>query len=387
MGHREGLRLLRLPIADVAVALALTLVGTAEVWMAAEIDGLRAMPFVLGMTLPLAWRRRAPLAVAAVILGAELLMVVGATPLTSIDAVVFPMPAFVIALYSLGLHAAAMRALVGLGLALVVVWLSIFANEGPGAQNLLFGLVVVGAPWSVGRLVRRRTNQAVALALRAQELEHSQAEREQAAVVQERAHIARELHDIIAHSVSVMTIQAGAVEEVLDRDPDKARAAAAAIRHTGRQAQTDLRRLLGVLRERDTASEGLAPQPGLADLDDLLNQVRGAGIDVRLEIDGAPRSLPPALDLSAFRLVQEALTNTLKHARASAAVVGVRYSPNAVDIEVVDDGVAGNGLGKGHGLIGMRERIALYGGQLEYGRQPAGGFRVHALLPVEGESV
>lgn len=387
MIDRTALAPPRPPLSDVTIAVALALAGAAEVLLVSEIDAPATLPFVLGISLPLAWRRTAPLAAALLVLGSELAMVIGSTPVTSIDAILLPIPAFVIALYSLGAHTALVRAATGLGIALAVVWFSIFANEGPGVENLAFGLVVVSAPWLAGRMVRRRTEQAVALALRAQDLERSQAEREAAAVAEERTRIARELHDIIAHSVSVMTIQAGAVEEVLDSDPEKARAAAGSIRHTGRQALVDLRRLLGLLREQDADPEGLVPQPGLADLDGLINQVRSAGIEIKLDVEGTPRPLPPAVDLSAFRLVQEALTNTLKHARASTAVVGVRYAADALHIEVVDDGVGGNGAGKGHGLVGMRERIALYGGKLEYGRRSNGGFRVHALLPVDGEAV
>jgi signal transduction histidine kinase len=212
---------------------------------------------------------------------------------------------------------------------------------GAGGENLIFGLVVPGTPWLAGWMVRRRTDQAVALALHAQELEQTQTQRERAAVSQERDRIARELHDIIAHSVSVMTIQAGAVEEVLDLDPDKARQAAASIRQTGRQAHLDLRRLLGLLRDEDEGVQPLSPQPGLADLEELLDSVRRAGLEVRLTVGGTPLTLPAAIDLSAFRVVQEALTNTLKHARASAASVDVRYGSDRLDIEVIDDGAPG----------------------------------------------
>jgi signal transduction histidine kinase len=148
----------------------------------------------------------------------------------------------------------------------------------------------------------------------------------------------------------------------------------------------DLRRLLGVLREEDVGEPGLSPQPGLADLDELLRAVRQTGMDVRLTVDGTPRALPPALDLSAFRVVQEALTNTLKHARATVTSVGISFSPGAVDIEVLDDGVATGSPPGGHGLVGMRERVALYGGELDFGPAPDGGFRLHAQLPVQGDT-
>jgi signal transduction histidine kinase len=380
--RRAALAALRPPWADLAIAVALVVLGAVEILLLDEIGGVVAAVCMVGITMPLAWRRRAALTVTIVVLISLSLLVLGPVP-SSIDAAVFVLPPIVLALYSVGAHTEGSRAVVGLILAVGAMSAMVF-QKGP--DELLFGLVVVGGPWLAGRMVRRRTEQAVALALHAQELERTQAERERDAVAQERARIARELHDIIAHSVSVMTIQAGAVEEVLDRDPEQARTAAASIRQTGRQALIDLRRLLGLLREQDAANE-LSPQPGLADLDTLLEQVRGAGVAVDFTVDGTPRSLPPAADLSAFRVVQEALTNTLKHARASRASVGVRYLPDAVDIEVVDNGVATNGDGGGHGLIGMRERIALYGGQLDYGRRAGGGFRVHALLPVDGEGM
>ena len=383
MATRDVLAAVRPPPADLVVAVAMAALGAVEITQLPEINGPVAAICMVGITLPLAWRRRAPLAVTVVLLTSLLALVLGPVP-TSVDAAVFILPPIVLAMYSLGAHAELRRGATGAAIAVAAVAMMVFEK---GADELLFGLIMIGAPFSAGVLVRRRTEQAVALALRAQQLERGQVERERVAVAAERARIARELHDVIAHSVTVMTIQAGAVEEVLDGDPEKARAAAGSIRQTGRQALVDLRRLLGLLRESEDAGAALAPQPGLADLDTLLEQIRVAGIDVRLELNGTPRPLPPAVDLSAFRLVQEALTNTLKHAQASAAVVGVRYTPEAVDIEVVDDGIAGDGGAGGHGLIGMRERITLYGGQLEYGTRPSGGFRVHALLPAQGEAV
>jgi signal transduction histidine kinase len=373
----------RPPRADAAIAVGLVLVGLTEVWFLAAGDRLPGSLAVLALGLPLAWRRRAPLASALAVFATVVATVLLVVP---IDHVIFFIPVLVLALYSLGAYASTRGAAVGLAFALVAVWIATFADEGPGVDNLFFGLVVAGAPWLAGRMVRRRTEQAVTLALHAQELERSQDEREQAAVGAERARIARELHDIIAHSVSVMTIQAGAVETVLDTDPGKARTAAAAIRRTGQQAQTDLRRLLGVLRQEPGEEGGFAPQPGLADLEELVESVRRAGMDVRLDVEGAPRPLQPAVDLSAFRVIQEALTNTLKHGRASTASVGVRYEADVLAIEVVDDGTSAGSDGDGHGLLGMRERLALYGGQLEYGHQPTGGFRVRALLPVDGQS-
>ncbi|CAN5590813.1 histidine kinase [soil metagenome] len=366
----------------------LAVFGLVEVLAAPGVERWLAAPAMLLAGAALAWRRRAPFAAFLASFGIVTTSAVIAAP---IDSLIVVIPMLALGMYSLAAHAAPARAIAGLVISVVLIWIATFAPHGPGGENLIFGLVVPSTPWLAGWMVRRRTDQAMALALHAQELEQTQAERERAAVTQERDRIARELHDIIAHSVSVMTIQAGAVEEVLDRDPHKARQAAASIRRTGRQAQLDLRRLLGLLREQDGGVQPLTPQPGLADLEHLLDSVRRSGVDVRLTVDGTPRTLPAAVDLSAFRVVQEALTNTLKHARASAASVGVRYGTDAVDIEVIDDGVPGAGGNGGpgaggHGLAGMRERVALYGGELDFGHAPAGGFRVHALLPVDGES-
>jgi signal transduction histidine kinase len=373
----------------VVIAALLGLFGLIEVWGAPDVERWLAAPAMMLAGAALAWRRRAPFAAFLANTGIVTTAAVIAAP---IDSLIVVIPMLALAMYSLAAHAAPARAVAGLAICVVLIWIATFAPQGPGSENLIFGIVVPGTPWLAGWMVRRRTDQAVALALRAQELEQGQADREHSAVAEERDRIARELHDIIAHSVSVMTIQAGAIEEVLDRDLERARAAAASIRETGRNAQVDLRHLLGVLRGEDTDVRRLAPQPGLADLEELLEAVRRSGIDVRFTVDGTPRALPAGVDLSAFRVVQEALTNTLKHARASVASVGVRYGPDVVDIEVVDDGrleedahrEATESAG-GHGLIGMRERVALFGGELDFGQAPAGGFRVHALLPVEGE--
>jgi signal transduction histidine kinase len=386
----------RLPVADLVLAAGLALFGLVEVLATPGVDRWLAAPAMLLAGAALAWRRRAPFAAFLVNTGIITASAVVAAP---IDSLIVVIPMLALAMYSLAAHAAPVRAVAGLVISVALIWIATFAPQGPGGDNLIFGLVVPGTPWLAGWMVRRRTDQAVALALRAQELEQTQAERERAAVAQERDRIARELHDIIAHSVSVMTIQAGAVEEVLDLDPQKARQAAASIRRTGQQAQLDLRRLLGLLRDEHDGVRLLTPQPGLADLEDLLDSVRRAGLDVRLTVDGTPLTLPAAVDLSAFRVVQEALTNTLKHAHASVASVGVRYGTGAVDIVVIDDGALGTdgddagdagekamSPGAGHGLVGMRERVALYGGELDFGHDPAGGFQVHALLPVDGPS-
>ena len=202
------------------------------------------------------------------------------------------------------------------------------------------------------------------------------------AVVEERARIARELHDAIAHNVSMMVVQAGAERRVLNDEQASTREVLATVESIGRGALTEMRRLVGMLRTDE--NDPLTPQPGLADVPRLIEQVRESGLPVELRIEGEPRELPVGLELSAYRIVQEALTNALKHAGDAHASVHVRYGPESLELEVVDDG-AGDAMpvdSGGHGLVGMRERVALYGGRFEAGRRPAGGFTVRVLLPI-----
>jgi signal transduction histidine kinase len=231
-------------------------------------------------------------------------------------------------------------------------------------------------------VLERRARRAVALEERAVRLEEEREERERVAVAEERRRIARDLHDVVAHGVGVMTVQAGAARLLLEDDPARAREPLLAVEQAGRQALAELRRLLGILR-RDERDSGLRPQPGLADLDELVAQARRAGLPVELVVEGAPVALPAGVDLAAYRIVQEGLTNTHKHAGPARAGVAVRYEPDALELEITDDGRAGANGGGGHGLVGMRERVALYGGRLEAGPRPKGGFTIHAHLPLD----
>jgi signal transduction histidine kinase len=202
-------------------------------------------------------------------------------------------------------------------------------------------------------------------------------------VEEERARIARELHDAVGHSVSVMTVQASAVRRLLTPEQQRELEALTAVEQTGRDALAEMRRMVGVLRD-PSDGPALAPQPGLDQLDRLIEQTREAGLPVELRVEGERAALPPGLDLTAYRLVQEGLTNALKHARASKAQVLLRYEPNAVEILVSDDGRGGaTSHGRaGHGLIGMRERVSLYAGQLSAGPRDGGGFELRAQLPL-----
>jgi len=229
------------------------------------------------------------------------------------------------------------------------------------------GLVLLAGAWLVGDNVRARRDRV--------------AEQERRAVADERARIARELHDMVTHNVSVMVVQAAAGNEVFDQHPEQARTAFRAVEETGRRALGELRRLLDVVADDESA--GYDPQPGLRRLDELVDSVRATGLGVELTVEGTPRELSPALELSAFRIVQEALTNTLRHAGASRASVRVSYEPDALELEVADDGVGGGSTEGGRGLVGMRERVALFGGDLATGARPGGGFAVRARMPLE----
>jgi len=245
------------------------------------------------------------------------------------------------------------------------------------ATELPFSSVVIAVVTTLGVVIRRRGLQTSSALERADRLE---AERERI-LEEERARIARELHDVIAHSVSVMIVQAGAARLTLNGDGGPATEALLSVERSGRQALDEMRRLLGMLRQGH-AEPQLAPQPGLGDLDRLIGEVRAAGLPVELVVEGTPVQLAPGVDLSAYRIVQEALTNTIKHAQATSARLRLRYEGDAVSIEVVDDGRGGSVAGTGHGLVGMRERVELYRGTLEAGASAGGGFRIHARLPV-----
>jgi signal transduction histidine kinase len=256
----------------------------------------------------------------------------------------------------------------------LVVWV---ADGDFSLGGLLFFGFLFGAPWAAGRAIRHRR-------LREQQLEQEKSEAE-AAIAEERTRIARELHDVVAHAISVIVLQARGGRRLLDAEPEETREALDAIERTATQALDEMRRLLGLLRESD-AELALAPQPSLARLDALVDQVREAGLPVELSIEGKPTELPPGIDLSAYRIVQEALTNALKHAGPATARVTVRYGEGVLDLEVSDDGAgSGNGSGGGQGLAGIRERVAVFGGNVEAGSRPEGGYAVRARLPYTSE--
>jgi signal transduction histidine kinase len=318
------------------------------------------------------WRRSHPMAVLAVAL-------VATAPSNAFPSLELVGIAMLVALYGVGRYTTNdRRSAIGLGGALAVVALSAFSDAMTIAE-VGFGFVVVFLVWYLGRRLRFRAERAAQL-----EREHeAEAHR---AVAEERTRIASELHDVVAHRVSLMTVQAGAAKTVAADDLEGAVRAMEAVEEAGRQALGELRHLLEVLRP-EAEGDGLVPQPGLAEVPRLLERFREAGLDVSFTTSDAPTDLPVRVDLSAYRIVQEALTNVLKHAGATAKA-GVRLSADEgrLVVEVLDDGRGSTILpGSGQGILGMRERAQLLGGSLEAGPGPSGGFRVVAELPIAGK--
>jgi signal transduction histidine kinase len=264
--------------------------------------------------------------------------------------------------------------------------LGILAQDADLFEAIALTFVSVLPPWLAGDLVRSRRIEA---ARRAERIERALREREErlrTAVAEERRHVGRELHDVIAHAVSVMVIQAGAARQVLRRSPDRAEESLLAIETTGREAMSELRRFLGALDEGDDAAGGLAPQPGIDALDALLERVREAGLPASLEVDGDPRPVPASLDVTVYRIVQEALTNALRYARQAATLVRLSWEPEQLRVEVLDEGPGTapfGSEGSGRGLAGMRDRASLVGGRLEAGPRLGGGYAVRAWLPLD----
>ena len=292
----------------------------------------------------------------------------------------------ILAVYSAAAHTDGIATIAAAALTVVfTVALMITDGESWNLGGVLFFGLLIGSPFAVGRAIRYRRLREAALEETNVALARERDERARAAVAEERTRIARELHDVVAHAVSVMVLQARGGRALLDTEPDESREAFDTIERTGSQALGEMRRLLGQLRAEDEEL-ALAPQPSLSRLDSLAEEVTRAGLPVELRIEGRPTELPAGVDVSAFRIVQEALTNALKHAGPARAIVAVRYLDGEVDIEVADDGRGGaNGDGSGHGLTGIRERVALYGGEFAAGAQRQGGYAVRARLPYEAE--
>jgi signal transduction histidine kinase len=375
-----------LPRADVAIAIVLAAYAVVEAIVVAAPAAWFVAALVATAALP--WRRRFPAAVIAIVVGAIVLP--GAFGVDHVDTVL-PLPLIIVAAFTAGreapsgrralLGALAIGAVIGAGLGLTDA-----TAENSQGEDLVALLVLVGGAAGVGHVMRVRNAENRRLASLTAQLAAERDLRARAAVSEERARVARELHDIVAHSVSLIAVQAGAAEQLMGRDEARARESLRAVQETARGALGEMRRLLAILRT-DGDAPGLAPQPGLSSLPELVEQARSGGLPVVFTEQGARSEVPAGMDLSAFRIVQEALTNVRKHAGRAATEVVVRYEPDSVVVEVANDdaGAALNGKGdaSGHGIPGMRERARLYGGTLEIGRRD-GRYVVQARLPLAG---
>jgi signal transduction histidine kinase len=372
--------------------LALALAGTAqyEIWVGPLFDdgipGPRlpnALLLVL-ITVPLAWRRRAPTVVFALVLVSVALQVMLIDDPRSDQPPFQHWLALLVIFYSLGANAERRRALVagalGGGVFLAADLVDLLTG-GAGLEDTMPAWFMLAAAYGIGFALRGQRIQSTLLAHRAERLEREREQKARLAVAEERVRIARELHDVVAHAISVIVVQAQAGQRVLEGEQASAREALGSIETTGRQALVEMRRLLGILRKEDREL-ALAPRPSVAYLDVLAKRVREAGLPVELHVEGEARPLPPGVDLSAYRIVQEALTNALKHAGPASAQVVVRYRAEEVELEISDDGRGVvDGREGGHGLVGMHERAALVGGQVESGTNGGRGFTVRARLP------
>jgi len=370
---------------DLPLALVLGVLSQLETWTNPLVrPRLAAVAAYLAITLSLALRRRRPLGVAVFVATIGNLPYLLGVPRSE---PFVPVVALALVTYTVAAYTESAPAIAGLSAVLVFSWIPILTASGPKASDLIYVALLISAAWGVGRALRLRLAKAVAAEHRALDAERERDDAARLAVAEERGRIARELHDIVAHGLSLMIVQAGAAEQVLGRDPQRAEGPLRSIQDTGRQALADMKRLLGLLRV-DEDQVDLAPQPSLARIDRLIADMRDAGLPVVLSVEGEARVLPAGVDLCAYRVVQEALTNSLRHARPSTARVALRYGEQDLELEVIDDGAeptsGANGHG-GHGLIGMRERVALYGGRLEVGRRADGGYGVWARLPLHPE--
>ncbi len=370
----------------------LLVLGMSQVWLGWNDGGIGVPPqgqqlaravLVVGVTVPLAARRHHPLAVNLMVCAALVVQVLLVAPYAPFLPALL---ALLIVNYSTAVYAP--NRVRGLGLLAVFAVETVFYLRIPEERvggEVVFAVVVAVGTWVVGDLVRSRWRGAEALADSARSLVAEQDARASAILAGERSRIARELHDVIAHSVSVMGVQAGAARVLLEGDPKAAREALLEIEATARFSVLELQRMVTILRAADSSALR-EPQPGLAQVPELIERVRAAGLPVTLTVEGPAPRLAPGVDLAAYRIAQEALTNALKHAQAPTSV-RICFRDNEVKLEVLDDGsdVTGSGPGGGHGLVGMRERVLLYGGTLEVGPRPDRGYRVAAMLPVTVE--
>jgi signal transduction histidine kinase len=342
--------------------------------------GVLAYLLAGAVTLPFAWHRHAPMAALAVTTGATVGYAFG-------HFAAFPGYALFALLFGISLHAGRVRSRVALAVTGVAMVVSLGLQPAPvvTGSTWIACLLALALAWLSGLNIRSHRLRVAALRERAKELEREREERARQAVIEERLRIARELHDVVAHAMSVIAVQAGVANHVIDSRPEQARQALATVETHTRAALAEMRRLLGVLRRPDEPAAGLAPAPGLLELPALLRRLDEAGLPVDLDAAPAPPGgVPDGVDLSAYRIVQEGLTNVLRHG-GPAARVRIAHRDGVVEIEICDDGRPGGAAaaigGAGQGLLGMRERVAVYDGTLVAGPRPGGGFRLAATLP------
>ncbi len=377
------------------VVVALAGLSLFDIWVVSLSDvttGLRLInTFILfAICLALVWRRRSPVAVLFAVMVLVDIQAIFFSPSVHNPGEQPTLESFLALLlgfYSVAAYAEERRGILGaaiVGVSILAIDIPrLIAGMNPG--DIIPAWLFYTTIWFIGRTIRKGRLQAARLQDLAAQLELEREEKTRTAVAEERSRISRELHDVVAHSVSVMVVQAQAAQRLLEGEQNEARQALGSIETTGRQALTEMRRLLGILRRTD-AELALAPQPSLRHLDALIEQVRESGLPVELHTEGETRPLPPGVDLSAYRIVQEALTNALKHAGPARARVEIHYGDDEVELEVTDDGPGtGRGGGAGQGLVGMRERVALYGGVLESGKRNGGGYLVRARLPLDSD--
>lgn len=365
------------------LAVAVAVLGVVEQFLGTDLERplvTSAVMVVVGIALFL--RRLQPMATLAVAMGGLVIADVNSAygTATSVFAVV-------VAATNVGLETKMPNLALGPAMVAVFVLLAVFGSEPFEPIDAIAMSLIYGGAIAVGVMFRRHTDRVAELAAKAALLEREREVGASQAVDAERARIARELHDIVSHSISVIAIQTQAVRRRLGDDHRAEADDLRAVETVARQAMAEMRRMLGILRSQGNALE-LEPQPGLGQLAKLLEQTRSAGLPVELRVEGKEAPLPPGIDLAAYRIIQEALTNIRKHAGPAQAIVTLRYGDHMVEIEVVDDGRGPSGTAVGgHGLLGMRERISVYGGTLEYGAVNGRGFRVGALLPVREEAL
>ncbi len=380
---------------DGVAAAALLAVALVQIWTSAPAGGrLVATAVTVAVALGVAVRRRwlpwaLCLVVAAVAARLAVAGIHGAQEPSGVQGSLMGLLLF----YGAGAYLEGPAALMALVMGVAITSVDAASVPGAVASNLVWDdLVIAGLPWFVGHVVRDRGARARAARERAERLDSEHEMHMRVAALAERTRLAREIHDVIAHSVSVMVIQAGGARAVMDADPLRAEEALRFVERAGREALAEMRRLLGVLGEGKAMRE-LAPQPGIEDLDGLIGRARQAGLAASMSVTGQPVTVPPGLSLCAYRVVQEALTNTIKHAGARRADVTVRWRADALELEVADDGRSDESAsalgdsGGGHGIIGMRERAALHGGHVEIGPRPGGGFAVRARIPLDAVAV